>query len=105
MVFDTLDNLPLYRSAHPGLVHVIAFLASRDLHELKTGRIELPDGITAIVDEYETRQAGEKCTECHRRFIDIQIVIDGVEQAGVAHRKDCSTKAAYDDEKDFELLG
>jgi YhcH/YjgK/YiaL family protein len=41
--------------------------------------------------------------ECHRRHIDIQILIRGVEEIGVCHRFD-AVVSAWDEERDFETL-
>ena len=42
--------------------------------------------------------------ECHKKYIDIQIIIDGVEQAGICDKNECKIIEEYNQEKDLEKL-
>lgn len=65
-----------------GMVPWIDKLASMALEELKPGRYELEGGSYMNVDEGKTQAAAERLMEAHRRYIDIQMVIEGDECIG-----------------------
>ena len=60
----------------------IEMLAHVDFDTLETGRHELGNGNYMNVDESVTAPAGERKTECHSRYIDIQVLVDGSEYIG-----------------------
>ncbi|MDA8126366.1 MAG: YhcH/YjgK/YiaL family protein [Deltaproteobacteria bacterium] len=104
MIIDTLANLHTYKPLHPLLGQVVAFIAKEDLGALKKGRIELTDGIYANVDEYETTALEDTFIECHKRYIDIQIIMAGVERIGICHTEEAKSSALYNEAGDFEKL-
>jgi YhcH/YjgK/YiaL family protein len=56
------------------------FLKKNDLNQLSPGRYELSDdGTYATISEYQTKEADTAQYEAHRKYIDIQYVIDGEE--------------------------
>lgn len=104
MIIDTLDNFDAYRGVHPLFAQVAEFLGANDLGQLAEGRREIGTaGCFALVSQYPTLEPGEGFIECHRRHIDIQIMIRGVEAIGVCRRAACSV-SARDEERDFETL-
>ena len=104
MIFDTLDHFHYYCGVHPLFIHVSEFMEGRRLSDLEKGTITLYRGIYASIDSYETKPKNEKSIECHRKYIDIQMVLDGEERIGVCHKKQCSALREYDPEKDVEFL-
>lgn len=104
MVLDRLNNLPLYLPLHPQFAAALAFLESHATAELPSGRHEIDDaGAFALVSEYETRPLAEGFIECHRRYIDIQVLLSGRERVGYCSR-DTARELPYDEEKDFLKL-
>lgn len=60
-----------------------AFLTGNKLSDIQTGRHEItPEGTFANVQEYMTKI--EAPFEAHRKYIDVQIVVDGQEYINVA---------------------
>ena len=57
----------------------------------------------AIVQHYETGPLAARRWEAHRRYIDIQFVLDGVELMGYANL-DRLAAGPYDEDKDYLLL-
>lgn len=104
MIFDSLDNLHLYTGVHPGFAAVQAFLARTDLAALAAGRHPVDDrGAYASVNEYQTKPLADCFIECHRQFIDIQLIAWGEEKVGVAHKKHC-IEQPYDVGNDLQKL-
>jgi YhcH/YjgK/YiaL family protein len=101
MIFDRLDNFPLYLPLHPHFADVWAFLKESDPDALPPGRHDVNDrGAFALVSEYATRPLAESFIECHRNYIDIQLLTRGAE--GGSRRTPAA--APYDAEKDFLKL-
>ena len=104
MIYDEISNLKKYSAIHPLFKKVIEFVNSKNLKELENGKIELGDNVIAIVDEYETGNIQNKFIECHRKFIDIQLVVSGIEKIGFCNRKYCKVTMEYSEENDFEKV-
>jgi YhcH/YjgK/YiaL family protein len=83
MIFDTLDNIKNYEGL--GRVYTaLKFLADTDFSKVKLGRYELQgDDIYYMVQQYET-DPNKTISEAHKKYIDIQFMIDGEEIIGVA---------------------
>jgi len=61
------------------------FLKSNDLAKLEIKRYDIDgDNLYASVMEYVTKNEEDAKYEAHRQYIDIQYVIDGIEEMGVA---------------------
>lgn len=104
MVLDALSNLPLYLSLHPQFAAALAFLQAHDPDALPPGRYEINDtGAFALVSEYDSRPLAECFIECHRRYIDIQLLTRGREGVGYC-RRNAGDELPYDAEKDFLKL-
>jgi len=104
MIYDSLDNFQAYISINPLFQTVFQFIKSENMAALKKGKISLTDGIQAIVDEYETKDLTDTFIECHKKYIDIQVTIEGVEQIGICPKNEAEIITAYDQEKDYEKL-
>lgn len=82
------------------------FLNAHDLNTLQIKRYDIiADTLYAPVSEYATKKEGEAQFEVHRKFIDIQYVINGEENIGVAplsNKKE--TVVPYDEAKDIEFM-
>ena len=82
------------------------FLKSNDLSKLEIKRYDIDgDNLYAPVSEYLTKNEGDAKYEAHRKYIDIQYVIKGVELMSVAPismKKEVITP--YDGAKDVEFM-
>jgi len=106
MILDTIDNFSTYVAMHPHFTDVLAIVRRDGLGAFPLGRSDINDaGAFVLVSEYETRAEAEGFIECHKRFIDIQILLKGNARVGIAPAAECSVTQAYDAEKDFMKLG
>ncbi|MDD2853526.1 MAG: YhcH/YjgK/YiaL family protein [Desulfuromonadaceae bacterium] len=104
MIFDSLDNLGLYSDVHPAFADIEAFLAKTDLATLSVGKHPINSkGGYASVNEYNTRSIEESFIECHRKYIDVQIIAWGEEKIGVTNTQFCAEQP-YDEGKDLQKL-
>lgn len=83
MIFDTLDNIKNYEGL--GNVYTaLKFLSETDFSKMELGRYELSgDDIFYMVQRYET-DPDKTISEAHKKYIDIQFMVDGEEIIGVA---------------------
>jgi len=64
----------------PELIKAVDFLKRTDLPRLPDGRTEIDgDRVFALVQRYETLGPGTPKFEYHRKYIDIQLLVSGVE--------------------------
>lgn len=91
-----------YRSARFQAAY--AFLAREDLAALPLGRVDIDgDAVFANVQEYETVSAGEKDMEAHRRYFDVQCVVEGEELMEYAPLAGLEEAQPFDEDADFGL--
>ncbi|MBU0674767.1 MAG: YhcH/YjgK/YiaL family protein [Proteobacteria bacterium] len=103
MIHDHLKNLHTYVGAHRHFGKVLVFLNNQNLADLAVGKSELADGIHVIVNRYKTLQPQDTFIECHRKYIDIHIMLEGSERIGICLADQC-TRLTYNDAKDFQTL-
>jgi YhcH/YjgK/YiaL family protein len=82
--------------------------AHRRLQALAVGkseRIELPGGLFAIEQVYETKARADGFFESHRKYIDVQVVVAGEELMAVTDIARLPVKQGYDGERDVIIYG
>lgn len=104
MIHDKTENFFKYTCMHKHFADVLHFIESAPLSERSDGKYEINDqGIYVVIETYETKDVSDCFIECHRKYIDVQVVIEGIECVGVCHRSACD-ELPYDEEKDFQKL-
>ena len=104
MILDTISNLENYLSCHSQFADVVSFLEGTNLQQLSNGKHPINEnGAFASVNEYETKLESDCFIECHRAYIDIQIIATGEELIGYCPVSDCKA-LPYDSEKDLQKL-
>jgi biofilm protein TabA len=104
MIHDKTENIIKYTCMHKHFIDVLRFFESAPVSERLDGKYEINDqGAYVVIETYETKDASDCFIECHRKYIDIQVVIEGIERVGVCHRSACDA-FLYDEEKDFQKL-
>lgn len=102
MIYDALNNLRLYANINGGLRAVCAFVENNEITALADGRYELENGVYAMVGTHDTRTAGKY--EAHRRYADLQLILQGSEIIEYAHLSDMTNADAYDESGDSILF-
>ena len=83
MILDVLDNLPQYLLLAKGFEKAAQFLARPDLAQLPSGRHEIDgDDVYAMVYRGVGRPREGARLESHRRYMDIQCVLSGLDTIG-----------------------
>ncbi len=103
MILGNLADSGRYAAVHPGLAAGLEFLQRGDLASLVDGRYEIAgEQIFAIIARDLGRGQADAFLEFHRRFIDIQFVVSGVDLIGWQPTDQCRrVKQAYDADRDL----
>ena len=89
MILARLEQADRYLALHPDFPAAIAFLRGQPLSDLPQGRIEIAGSMYALLSRSPARRRSEARLEAHRKYIDIQYVIAGVEEMGWNPRSRC----------------
>lgn len=100
MIVDNLKYGDVYKNTHPLIAKAldIAKTLNADTPE---GDYPIDDGFRYSVTTLVPLPKDQKDFEAHREFIDVHVVISGVELAGVCDLDDCTEKAPFNKESDF----
>ena len=106
MILDTLSNIDRYASLHPLFPQAIAFIRSTDLNALSVGiHPIIGEQLLLIVEEAQGRSRAEAELECHRKYIDIQLVLKGIDEMGWKPLADCHRPVSdYSAERDIQFF-
>jgi YhcH/YjgK/YiaL family protein len=101
MVADSVRNAALYESMSAGVRKAFEYLRAADLRKLADGRHEIDgDRVFVLMQSYTTRPDIEARLEAHRKYLDIQVVLDGREVIYWAPIEGLEADGAYSDERD-----
>ncbi len=106
MIFASLTESERYAALHPLFFHVFEFIRATDFSALLPGRHSIVgDDLFAIVEQTSGRRRETAKLECHRRYIDIQLVLSGVDEMGWKALADCHAPLAdYNAERDIRFF-
>lgn len=79
MVYDNLNNIEIYKGLSADIYEGLLFLKNAD-PKIANGVYQINPRVKAIVSEYETMLVNEYGYEAHKRFIDIQCNMKGIEK-------------------------
>lgn len=65
------------------ILKYLLYIKNTDFSELIDGKHILEEDVTLILSSYKTKNLEEKKAEAHKKYIDIQFVISGVELIGL----------------------
>jgi biofilm protein TabA len=105
MLIDRLSNTSTALLLPARLQRALDYLRVTDMAAVPLGRHELDgDRIFALVQEYMTRPADDCKWEAHRKYIDVQHVVRGVERMGYTPIADTRVREAYDIDRDVAFF-
>lgn len=103
MIFDSLKNCAFYYAVSPRLKQAFDYILSTDLQTLEAGRHTIDgENIFVNVIECDLKKTVDAKLEVHNKYIDIQVVVRGLESFGWSERADVrQPQSAFDTEKDI----
>ncbi len=105
MILDSVKSFEKYQSFHKNFDKVYTFLRSNDLSAMDDGKYEISGRDVYVTISTQPLRGESAPMEIHDSYIDIHVVIDGIETFGIKDRSLCiEDDAKYDDEKDIAFL-
>jgi YhcH/YjgK/YiaL family protein len=105
MILDLLVHYQRYVNLHPAFAQAFECLTN-NIASMPPGRHTI-DGerLYLLIDSKDGRGRDGARLESHRRYIDIQLTIDGAEEIGWTPRADCRMPSgSFDEQKDIEFF-
>lgn len=105
MILDILTNHGRYGGISPEIGKALDYLSSTDFTALEDGKQPIDgDGIYALVMTYNTEPESERSFEAHRKYLDVQFILQGREIIFWAPTGELSPMGEYSQEKDIVFL-
>ncbi len=102
MICDLLEHSALYTGLGERFAKGFDFLHRPENYRLPPGRIEIDgDDLYAVMLHYHTQPEAECKLESHRRYADIQYIIEGEELMGFVSQAGQSIVHPYSEEGDY----
>ena len=104
MIVDNLINCKMYYELNSKFEKAFDFIKKATDENLPAGKYEI-EGKEAygLVQEYTTKTAEKGKFEGHRKYIDIQYIISGIEEIEVINISNAKSSIDYNEEKDIEF--
>lgn len=107
MVLSTLQDSMRVEGMHPLFKKALDYVKTHNLLSAQCGRVEI-DGDKLFINNSNPVcvKAEEQVLEVHRQYIDIHILLEGVETIGWKPLADCHNEVkAFDEAADCALFG
>ena len=102
MIIDKIENSHRYKGLNTRIEKAFGYIRNTDLKNIQPGRYEIDgENVFALVSEYKTKSEQEGKLEAHRKYIDVQYVIEGVELMGYAPLAGQKVLDPYKEENDI----
>lgn len=106
MILDTLSQSDRYAALHPSFGRAFDFLKSANPESIAAGRHEIDgDRLFVLIDRQDGKGHGAARLEVHRKYIDIQLTLVGLEEIGWSPLSACRPAAgAFDEARDIAFF-
>ena len=104
MILDKINQIQKYKGLSKEIEIAINFIAEIGGKKLNNGRINLENGVFTMISEYNAIGEEEKKWEAHRKYIDLQYVLQGSEIMGYQNIEKMKDSLGYDEIKDIEFF-
>lgn len=105
MIADIIKNRHIYASISPGIKKALDYIAATDFSAMEPGRYELEGtNLFVLVQAYDSIPKELGKWECHKKYIDIQYIAEGVELIGCNNIGKMNIATEYNPEKDIAFL-
>lgn len=104
MIYDNIKNAHLYFSLDEKIQKALTYLQTTDFNNVEAGTYDVENkDIYAIVSEYQTKPMTSGKWESHKKYIDIQFLINGAERIGYSESKKVITLQDYNPDDDYSI--
>lgn len=104
MIYDTFENMDLYFKETDKLYKALSFAVNFDQLQ-PDGRYDIDgDNIYALVMTYDTKDIEELKFEAHKKYIDVQLLLEGEEFIDVSLNNALEVATQYSEQNDVTML-
>lgn len=103
MIIDHIDRVKEYMDLGEGFSQALQFLSEHREGNLAEGRYEISKADYALVQAYQTKPIENCHFEAHKKYIDVQYMVSGIENIGWALTEKL-TEISFDEQKDYVKL-
>ena len=103
MIYDHIKNISLYKGLSPALDAGLDFIGKAS-KTIPNGTSFIEHDVKVIVSEYATKVKNENGFEAHRKYIDIQFPIEGLETVKCCPIDFLEVSTVYNEENDYILF-
>lgn len=96
MIIDSLENIAFYNNIPQNVIDFIKTLTP----QIEVGRYEIDNDSYANIDVYETKNLNDCKFEAHKNYIDIQMLLSGIEELDYTTVKGLTISEEYDAKRD-----
>ena len=105
MILDTIENTHLYLGLNARFSKAFEILTDKTLSQKEDGKYTVDDEKNYYtIQRYTTKPLNEGKLEAHRKYIDIQFLLAGVEILGYAPLQGLTTAEEYNPQKDIAFF-
>lgn len=101
MIFDTLENAYLYYGLSEELKACFDFLNQIDLKEFSQRKENVTDKSFALFQMYDTKDHESPRLENHKKYIDLQYMVEGHETIEIAEANNLKVETPYQESSDI----
>lgn len=104
MIFDKLKNAQIYFPIGEKIKKALQYLTETDFSQLEPGKYEIDgENIFALVQSYNTKPFTAVKWEAHKKYIDVQYIVEGREKIGFTESVKVIMMEEYNEEKDYAV--
>ena len=102
MIIDKIENSHRYKGLNTRIEKAFEYIRNTDLKNIQPGRYEIDgENVFALISDYKTKPESEGKLEAHRKYIDVQYVIEGEELMGYSPLGNQEILEPYKEENDI----
>ena len=105
MIKNSLEYTKYYYNLSEKIKLGLEFIEKNNLKSFKNGKYNiLENDVYVNIQDYQTKLQSEGKWEAHKKYIDIQYIIEGKEKIGIGEIQNFEIIEQYNDENDVEFL-
>jgi YhcH/YjgK/YiaL family protein len=102
MIYDLTQNMQRYKGLSAYMDLAFDFILAKGLDGLSDGKHNIQgDDVFVLMNAYETKDVKDCPSETHKKYIDIQVMLEGSERFGHAFLAQQTVIDGYHSEKDY----
>ena len=104
MIVDKIENASLYNGVSGQIAKALKILCSKEISTAAEGKHEVEGSrLFYLVQKYLTKPRNQGQMEAHKKYIDIQCVLDGQESIFVENLSSCKLASVYNENDDAAM--